>query len=163
MKIPCKCQTLQPTFIRGTPKLSRSFTTPEVSSHYRHSREKSGFKQGTFKKILPICTSFHFAIRRPHFWVWRSSNMAGWYFLRMLLLLNIVAHMFSYNDTDQCHVCQTPLIQNPRVPWQHLLTNTTYVFSGLRFVKKIRVLPNNSFVAGTYIQVCIQSIAHWKG
>ena len=31
--------------------------------------------------------------------------MAGWYFCRMLLLLELVAHMLAYNDTDQCPVC----------------------------------------------------------
>ena len=80
--------------------------------------------------------------------------MAGWYFQRMLLLLESIAYMLAYNDTDQCQVCQTPLIQNPRVPWRHLLKNTTYYFFGLKYRDTMQVLPNNSFVSGTYIQVC---------
>ena len=91
-------------------------------------------------------------------------NMTGWYFHRMLLLLQLVAYMLAYNDTDHCQVCQTPLIQNPRVPWHRLINNTTYYFSGLKFRSMIWVLPKHSFVSGPYIQVCIGKSYHspWK-
>ena len=82
-------------------------------------------------------------------------NMAGRYVDRMLLLLELVAYLLAYTDTDQCQVCQTPLIQHPRVPWRHLLTNTTKHFNGSKYRNMVRVLPNHSFVSGTHIQVCI--------
>ena len=91
-------------------------------------------------------------------------NMARWYFHRMLLLLQLVAYMLAYNDTDHCQVCQTPLIQNPRVPWHRLINNTTYYFSGLKFRSMIWVLPKHSFVAGPFIQVFIGKsyLSPWK-
>ena len=88
-------------------------------------------------------------------WICGSMNMTGWHFHRMLLLLQLVAYMLAYNDTDHCQVCQTPVIQNPRVPWHQLLNNATYYFSGLKFRGMIWVLPKHSFVSGPYIQVCI--------
>ena len=87
-------------------------------------------------------------------------NMAGQYVDRMFFLLELFAYLLAYTDTDQCQVCQTPLIQYPRVPWQHLLTNTTKYFSGLKYRNMVRVLPNNSFVSGSYIQVCIGNFTH---
>ena len=87
-----------------------------------------------------------------------GQTMAGWYFRRMLFLLQLAAYMLAYDDTDQideCNVCQTPLMQNPHVPWHHLLKNTTHYFGGLKCRKMIRVLPSNSFVSGNNIQVCV--------
>ena len=86
--------------------------------------------------------------------------MAWWYFHRMLLLLELVACILTNNDTDQCQVCQLPLNQHPRVPWQYLLKNTMYYFSGLKYRNMIRILPNNSFVSGTNIQVCTGDPTH---
>ena len=80
--------------------------------------------------------------------------MAWWYLHRMLLLLELVACISANNDTDQYQVCQLPLNQHPRVPWQHLLKKTMYYFSGLKYRNMILVLPNNSFVSGTYVKVC---------
>ena len=63
------------------------------------------------------------------------TTMSGWYFHRMLLLLQLAAYMLAYNDADQCQVCQTPLIQNPGVPWHRVLKNTTYYLDGLKYKK----------------------------
>ena len=93
-----------------------------------------------------LCNVVEFAYR---------TNMVGRCFHRMLLLLQLAACILAYNDTDQCQVCQTPLTQNPRVPWHNLLKNTTYYFSGLKLRGMIQNLPNHSFVSGPYIQVCI--------
>ena len=87
-------------------------------------------------------------------------NMAGRYVDQMLLFLELVAYLLAYTDTDQCAVCQTPLIQHPTVPWQHLLTSTTKFFRGSEHRNMIRVLPNNSFVPGSHIQVCIGNSTH---
>ena len=88
------------------------------------------------------------------------TNMALWCSHRMFLLLTLVVDMLAYNDTDLCQVCQAPLKQNPRIPWKHLLKNSTYYFSGLKFRHMIRVLPSNSFVSGPYVQVCMFKWAH---
>ena len=88
------------------------------------------------------------------------TDMVCWCFHRMLLLLELAGYLLANSDTDQCQDCQTPLIQTRYVPWHHLLKNTTYYFSGIKFKKMIRVLPNNSFVSGSYIQARISNLSH---
>ena len=104
-------------------------------------------------RSVKLCISVHPVILRPgprRMDLRDRMNMTGWYFHRMLLLLQLVAYMLAYNDTDHCQVCQTPVIQNPRVPWHRLINNTTYYFSGLKFRSMIWVLPKHSFVSGPY-------------
>ena len=77
--------------------------------------------------------------------------MASRYLYRLLLLLQLTA----FTDTDQCHMCSTPMVQNDIVPWRNLLNNTMHYFLGSPFRNMIQFLPKNSFVAGPSIQVCI--------
>ena len=99
---------------------------------------------------------YHLLYDQVHIIHW--TNMTLW-FLHQMILLKLVAYILAYDDTDLCQVCQTPVIQNPRVPWKHLLNNSTYYFSGKKFRTMIRGrLPNNSFVSGTYVQVCIRDL-----
>ena len=83
------------------------------------------------------------------------SKMTGWYFHQMLLLFKLAAYILASTDTEQCQVCQTPLIQNRQVLWWHLLEKKYDVFFWL-WVQEIR--PNlakiffryRSFTPGTY-------------
>ena len=75
----------------------------------------------------------------------------------MLLLLQLIAYMLAYNDTDLCQVCETPLVQNPHVAAhaKKKKKNRRFILVDWSSEKMIRGLPKNSFVSGTYIQVCI--------
>ena len=84
--------------------------------------------------------------------------MALRHFQWMLLLFKLAAYVSTSTGIDQCWDCQTPMIQNQRVPWRHSLKNTTNYFSGLGYKSMIRVLPKYSFVAWPSIRVCIDSL-----
>ena len=81
--------------------------------------------------------------------------MTGWYFYQMLLIFKLAVYILASTDTELCHGCQTPLVQNRHFPWWHLLNDKMNHFSGLNFAKMIQVIPKYSFVAGPSIQVSI--------
>ena len=78
-------------------------------------------------------------------WVCGSNKMARWYFYLMVLFIKLAVYNLASTGTQQCRVCQTP-IQNPRVPWLHLLKNTTNCLFGSTFQKFTPGLQKYSFV-----------------
>ena len=130
-------------------KVCLSLLASSRDRHHRTYTESVNLYRNFCLSLYPFHDLGHIA----EFEDW--TIMAGWYFYRMLLLLELVAHMLAYNDTDQCPVCRRLLIQNRRVPWHQLLKNTTYNFSASNYRHILRVMPNNSFASAPYIQVCI--------
>ena len=130
-------------------KVCLSLLVSSRDSHHRTYTESVNLYRNFCLSLYPSHDLGHIA----EFEDW--TIMAGWYFYRMLLLLELVAYMLAYNDTDQSPVCRGSLIQNRRVPWHQLLKNTTYYFSASNYRHILRFLPNNSFASAPYIQVCI--------
>ena len=64
-----------------------------------------------YRKLILSLYPFHDLGHIAEFEDW--TNMAGWYFEWMLLLLELVAYVLAYNDTDQCRVCQSSLKKSP--------------------------------------------------
>ena len=72
---------------------------------------------------INVIPSYHFDL----------TNMTWWYFRRMLFLLGWVGYKAASFITAICAVCQAPTIQNPRVSWAHLLSNTTFQYNAFAY------------------------------
>ena len=127
-------------------KLPSPFVCFEYYSHY--ARLYAGFSVTT-KQRYP---NFTFKNRPQCLSV--KSNMSWWYLRRLWLLLECAAYIIASNQTDQCENCPDSLKQTRYVPWAHLLKNETHHLSAIRF-RRVRVLPNNSFVSAPFMKVCI--------
>ena len=103
----------------NTPKVLSISPGLALGCRHRTYTESAKLYRKFYSSLYPFHDLGHIAEFED--WV----NMAGWHFYRMLLLLELVAYMLAYNDTDQCRVCQISLLQNPRVPWHKLLKKKT--------------------------------------
>ena len=89
-----------------------------------------------------------------HSYICQASTTMAWVcFRRVCLIPGLFAFSAACNEDESCNGCQSPLIQNPSVPWAASLDNTRLYFSGHHF-RVMKFLPQNSFVLSPFIKVC---------
>ena len=86
-------------------------------------------------------------------------TMALCYLWRMIILFQLIPYTVS--SSGDAHFCQTPLVQNPIVPWVPDLDENITIFIGKMYKVK-QFIPTNSFVSAPLLQVCLHKFIYWQ-